>query len=75
MPLAFILLNQPIHVHYKAHVNGVNLMTDQANFPEDWNECFMNIAPYNASRPIQRNKDHSSFPQMHMVERGSKLVY
>ena len=65
---------QPIHLHFKAHVGGKNLLTSQANFPEDWNQRVMNTSPYNAQRPITRNTKESGFPKMKVVERNGKLV-
>lgn len=65
---------QPIHMHFKAHVDGVNLVTSQANFAEDWNERIMQTAPYNAPRPIQRNTKQTEFPQIRIIERADRLV-
>lgn len=65
---------QPIHVHFKAHVDGKNLMTSQANFPENWNERIMKTAPYNAPRPIGRNAKETGFPKMRIIERNDRLV-
>lgn len=65
---------QPIHLHFKAHVGGKNLVTSQANFAEGWNEKVMRTAPYNAPRPIKRNTKESGFPQMRIIERGDRLV-
>ncbi len=65
---------QPIHVHFKAHVNGKNLLTSQANFTESWNERIMKLPPYNTPRPIERKIGDSSFPKMHVIERGDKLI-
>lgn len=65
---------QPIHVHFKAHVDGKSLLTSQANFSEAWNERVMATAPYNAARPISRNTKPSGFQNMQIVERGDRLV-
>lgn len=65
---------QPIHVHFKAHVGGKNLLTSQANFSENWNEKIMKTAPYNADRPIRRNTKTSEFPIMKVVERNNQLL-
>lgn len=64
----------PIHMHFKAHVNGKNLLTSQANFSEDWNERIMGQAPYNKSRPIKRNTETGGYPLMKVIERGDRLV-
>lgn len=65
---------QPIHLHFKAHVAGKNLLTSQANFPEEWNQRVMKLAPYNKLRPIERNAEHSGFPIMRVIERGDHLL-
>ena len=65
---------QPIHLHFKAHVDGKNLLTSQANFSEAWNDRIMQLKPYNKPRPIKRNKKQTSFPQLDIVERGNNLV-
>ncbi len=65
---------QPIHLHFKAHVDGKNLVTSQANFSEAWNERVMQTAPYNAPRPIKRNAKETGFPRMRIIERGDRLV-
>lgn len=65
---------QPIHLHFKAHVDGANLLTSQANFSEQWNERIMQLAPYNKPRPIKRNAKKTAFPQMSIIERGDHLV-
>lgn len=65
---------QPIHVHFKAHVNGKNLLTSQANFSEEWNERIMTTAPYNKTRPVKRNTGQTRFPNMRVMERGDKLL-
>lgn len=65
---------QPIHLHFKAHVNGKNLLTSQANFPESWNRKILESEPYNAKRPIERNVEQSGFPLMKVIERGEHLV-
>ena len=65
---------QPIHVHFKAHVDGTNLLTTQANFPEDWNQEVMKLDPYNKPRPIERNTKSSGFPVMRVIERDGQLL-
>lgn len=65
---------QPIHVHFKAHVNGTNLMTSQANFPEQTNQKIMQSAPYNAQRPIKRNTGKTKFPTMQVIEKEQQLI-
>jgi len=65
---------QPIHMHFKAHVEGKNLVTSQAHFPEDWNERVMKTQPYVSPRPIERNVSQSGFPLMHVQERSDKLL-
>lgn len=66
--------SQPIHIHMKAHVNGKNLLTTQANFPEEVNERIMQSSPYNEPRPITRSTKSTGFPIMRVHERGSKLL-
>jgi len=65
---------QPIHMHFKAHVNGKNLVTSQAHFPEMWNERIMKTQPYSAKRPIERNTTQSGFPTMKIIERNGNLL-
>ena len=65
---------QPIHLHFKTHVHGKNLITSQTNFAEGWNERIMQTAPYNAPRPIRRNTGATGFPQMRIIERGDRLL-
>lgn len=65
---------QPIHVHFKAHVAGKNLLTSQANFPEEWNQRIMKLGPYNTPRPIERNAKQSGFPIMQVIERDNHLL-
>lgn len=65
---------QPIHLHMKAHVEGKNLLTNQANFPEDVNQRVMQTAPYADPRPITRSTKSSGFPIMRIHERGDKLL-
>ncbi len=65
---------QPIHVHFKAHVDGKNLLTTQANFPEDWNQKVMKLAPYNKPRTIERNAKSSGFPIMSVMERAGQML-
>lgn len=64
----------PIHIHFKAHVHGKNLLTSQANLPESWNERIMNMAPYNRPRPISRDRSETGFPKMRIVERAGRLL-
>ncbi len=65
---------QPVHVHFKAHVGGKNLLTSQAHFPEDWNERIMATSPYNKSRPIKRTFGGGQFSEMQIVERDNQLL-
>lgn len=65
---------QPIHIHFKAHVDGRNLMTTQANLPESFNERVMKSAPYSEPRPIVRSTKATGFPIMRMQERGGRLL-
>ena len=65
---------QPVHVHFKVHVDGKNMLTSQANFPENWNERIMKQTPYNKSRAIQRNTSQTRFSNMHMIERADRLL-
>ncbi len=65
---------QPIHVHFKAHVDGKNLLTSQANFSEEWNERIVNLPPYNKARSLKRNTKQGGFPEMGLLERGDHLV-
>lgn len=65
---------QPIHVHFKAHVAGKNLLTSQANFPEEWNQKVMKLDPYNKPRPITRNANPTGFPVMRVIERDNRLL-
>lgn len=65
---------QPIHVHFKVHLEGKNLLTSQANFPEIWNEKIMKSQPYNSQRSKDRNVGQSGFPVMQIVEKGSNLL-
>ena len=65
---------QPIHIHMKAHVDGKNLFTSQANLPEDVNEQVMQTAPYAEPRPITRSTEHTGFPIMRIQERGERLL-
>ncbi|MFV1564815.1 MULTISPECIES: hypothetical protein [Phaeobacter] len=64
----------PIHIHFKVHVNGRNLLTSQATFSEDWNERIMGTAPYNVARSIRRSTDDTGFEKMRIMERGGRLV-
>lgn len=65
---------QPIHLHMKAHVAGKNLLTTQANFPEDINQRIMTQAPYSAPRPIERSTKSQGFPIFNVVERDGTLL-
>jgi protocatechuate 3,4-dioxygenase beta subunit len=65
---------QPIHMHMKAHVAGKNLLTTQANFPEDVNQRIMQQAPYSAPRPLERNTKSQGFPIYNVVERNGVLL-
>lgn len=64
----------PIHIHFKAHVDGVNLLTSQANFNEIWNDRILNLAPYNMPRPIERTLAQGRFPTMRVIERDERLL-
>lgn len=64
----------PIHIHMKAHVNGKNLLTTQANLPEEINKKVMQTAPYTNPRPISRSTQSTGFPIMRVQERGDKLL-
>lgn len=64
----------PIHIHMKAHVNGKNLLTTQANLPEEMNERIMQTAPYSDPRPIARTTKSQGFPIMRVQERGERLL-
>ena len=64
----------PIHIHFKAHVDGKNLLTSQANFSEAWNAHIMKTAPYNAPRPIERKIGDQEFPQLKVIERNKQLL-
>lgn len=66
--------SQPIHIHMKAHVAGKNLLTTQANLPEDVNERVMKTAPYAEPRPISRSTKRTGFPVMRIQERGERLL-
>ncbi len=65
---------QPIHIHMKAHVNGKNLLTSQANLPEDVNLKIMQTAPYSNERPVSRSTKSMGFPIMNVVERENRLL-
>ncbi len=65
---------QPIHIHMKAHVNGKNLMTTQANLPESFNQRVMQTAPYSDPRPISRSTKSTGFPIMRVQERAGQLL-
>jgi len=65
---------QPVQVHFKAHVDGKNLLTSQAHFTEEWNDRIMKTEPYNAARPIQRASNSGGFPVMEIVQRNEKLI-
>lgn len=64
----------PIHIHMKAHVDGKNLLTTQANLPEEVNEKVMQTSPYSGPRPISRSTDSTGFPIMRVQERGDRLL-
>ncbi len=64
----------PIHIHMKAHVAGVNLLTTQANLPEEVNQRVMGTSPYNQPRPIARTTEGTGFPIMQVQERGERLL-
>lgn len=66
--------SQPIHLHFKVHVNGKNLLTSQGIFSEDLNEKIMQLKPYNAPRPIKRTVKETGFPRFHVSERGNRLL-
>lgn len=65
---------QPIHIHMKAHVDGRNLLTSQANLPEAINDRVMKTAPYSKPRPIKRSTKPTGFPIMRVQERGNRLL-
>jgi len=65
---------QPIHIHFKAHIAGKNLLTTQANLPEPVNERIMQTAPYAEPRPITRSTKPTGFPVMRVQERGERLL-
>lgn len=65
---------QPIHIHMKAHVAGKNLLTSQANLPEEVNKRIMQITPYSDPRPITRSTKSAGFPIMRIHERGERLL-
>ena len=65
---------QPIHIHFKVHVNGKHMVTSQANISEAWNERVMQLEPYNKERPIKRSTAASGFPEMRIIERGERLM-
>lgn len=64
----------PIHIHMKAHVAGENLLTTQANLPEEVNQRVMQTEPYVAPRPITRSTKQTGFPIMRVQERGDRLL-
>lgn len=64
----------PIHIHMKAHVEGKNLLTTQANFPEEVNQKVMQSSPYSIPRPIERSTANMGFPIMRIQERGTRLL-
>lgn len=64
----------PIHIHMKAHVNGKNLLTTQANLPEEVNKRVMQMSPYANPRPISRSTSNTGFPIMQVQERGDRLL-
>ncbi len=64
----------PIHIHMKAHVAGKNLLTTQANLPEEVNQRIMQTPPYADPRPITRSTKSTGFPVMRVQERGDRLL-
>jgi len=64
----------PIHIHMKAHVDGKNLLTTQANFPEEVNQKVIQAAPYADPRPITRSTAKTGFPIMRVQERATRLL-
>lgn len=64
----------PIHIHMKAHVNGKNLLTTQANLPEEINDRVMQLPPYSDPRPITRSTKSTGFSIMNVQERGDRLL-
>lgn len=64
----------PIHIHMKAHVDGKNMLTTQANLPEEVNESVMQTSPYVDPRPISRSTSNTGFPIMRVQERGDRLL-
>ncbi len=64
----------PIHIHFKVHVDGKNLLTSQANFNETWNDHIMKLAPYNKPRPIERTTAQGRFPSLRVIERDERLL-
>lgn len=64
----------PIHIHMKAHIDGKNLLTTQANLPEEFNQRVMQSAPYADPRPIARSTAKTGFPVMRVQERGNHLL-
>lgn len=65
---------QPIHIHMKAYADGKNLLTSQANLPEEVNQRVMQTAPYDEPRPIARSTEKTGFPIMRVHERGERLL-
>ncbi|EFO30450.1 intradiol ring-cleavage dioxygenase [Roseibium sp. TrichSKD4] len=66
--------SQPIHIHFKAHVSGKNLLTSQANFSEGINEQVMQTSPYSGPRPIKRSVKNTGFLKFKVQERGGRLL-
>ncbi len=64
----------PIHIHMKAHVAGKNLLTTQANLPEEVNQRIIQTPPYADPRPITRSTKSTGFPVMRVQERGDRLL-
>ncbi len=55
-------------------LNGKNLLTSQANLPEDVNLKIMQTAPYSNERPVSRSTKSMGFPIMNVVERENRLL-
>lgn len=64
----------PIHIHMKAHVDGKNLLTTQANLPEEVIQKVMQTSPYSDPRPIARSTKSQGFPIMRVQERDDRLL-
>lgn len=64
----------PIHIHFKAHVAGKNLLTTQANLPEDIIETVLKTKPYSNPRSIDRTVKQTEFATMHVNDKGNRLL-